>query len=347
MNAITTLCHSFKKEPRLRESTLSQPVRCWSEKDVLDRTIVDAYVLILKTRGCSWALSSGCTMCGYWNDSAMGPVSDTDLLQQFDTAMERYAGEKIVKIFTSGSFLDPGEIPQTVRNHILQKLTQTTEKISVESRPEYITQQTLTELKEFTTHTPLEVGIGLETSNDFIRTHAINKGFTFNDYKKAAQLLKKNHYLVKTYVLVKPPFLTEQEALTDTLQTIQTCTPFTDTISINPTTVQRNTLVEYLWKRYQYRPPWLWTVIEILKQGSKQSSKRLQCDVTGGGSIRGPHNCKTCDSTILKALSEFSLTQKRTVLEHLTCDCQDLWRDQLDTEALSFGSCIDFVRWQP
>lgn len=121
MNAITTLCHSFKKEPRLRESTLSQPVRCWSEKDVLDRTIVDAYVLILKTRGCSWALSSGCTMCGYWNDSAMGPVSDTDLLQQFDTAMERYAGEKIVKIFTSGSFLDPGEIPQTVRNHILQK----------------------------------------------------------------------------------------------------------------------------------------------------------------------------------------------------------------------------------
>jgi len=346
MSELTAYCTSFNKNAHLRQQDPTQPVSSWHEKDVLHDSIVDAYVIILRTRGCSWAFHSGCTMCGYWNDSMGTEVTEKDLIQQFDHAMERYSNEKIVKIFTSGSFLDEHEIPRNVRKHILQKLTVTTEKVSVESRPEYVKTTALSEVHDLVPSTLFEVGIGLETSSDFIRTHAINKGFRYSDYKKAASLLKNHHMNVKTYVLVKPPFLIEKEAIIDTIQTVKDVAKNTNLISLNPTNVQRNTLVEYLWKRQSYRPPWLWSIIEILKKSQPFTSARLQCDVTGGGNIRGPHNCMTCDQNVIRAISEFSLTQKINVFDDLTCDCREKWYDQLELEQLSFGSCVDFSRWR-
>jgi radical SAM enzyme (TIGR01210 family) len=201
MSEITTFCHSFKKEFTPRPQNPRQPVRCWSEKDVLDGKIVDAYVIILRTRGCAWALSSGCTMCGYFNDSMLSALSEEDLHSQFENAMQNYKNEKIVKLFTSGSFLDPSEIPVSLQHHILSTLNNTAEKISVESRPEYITEKSVEAIQKKISLQKFEVGIGLETSNDLVREKAINKGFTLQDYKKAAALLKKHKIHIKTYVL--------------------------------------------------------------------------------------------------------------------------------------------------
>jgi archaeosine synthase beta-subunit len=347
MSEITTFCHSFKKEFIPRPQNPRQPVRCWSEKDVLDGEIVDAYVIILRTRGCSWALSSGCTMCGYFNDSMFTTISEKDLLAQFEVALQSYKNEKIVKLFTSGSFLDPSEIPVSVQQHILTTLNPTAEKISVESRPEYITEKSLDEIQEKIPPKKFEIGIGLETSNDLVRKKAINKGFTFQDYKKAAILLKHHKVGVKTYVLLKPPFLTEKESLDDCIKTAKDTASYTDLLSLNPTNIQRHTVVEYLWNRNQYRPPWLWSIVEILQQSKHIADVPVKCDVVGGGNIRGSHNCGVCDKSVLHAIQAFSLTQDNEVFRDLSCNCQEQWRDQLDLENLSFGSLVDFSRWNP
>jgi len=52
----------------------------------------------------------------------------------------------------------------------------------------------------------------------------------------------------------------------------------TQTISLNPTNVQRNTAVEYLWKRKQYRPAWLWSMVEILKESKTLTNAVVKCD---------------------------------------------------------------------
>ena len=67
---------------------------------------------------------------------------------------------------------------------ILVKLLETADKVSVESRPEYVTDKKLSEIKKIVGKKAFEVGIGLETANDYVREHSINKGFSFNDYKK-------------------------------------------------------------------------------------------------------------------------------------------------------------------
>lgn len=347
MNEITAFCHSFKQDFTPRPQNPRQPVRCWSEKDVLDGTIVDAYVIILRTRGCSWALSSGCTMCGYFNDSMFSEVTEQDLLTQFDAAMQGYKQEKIVKLFTSGSFLDPSEIPQTVQHQILGRLTEQAEKITVESRPEYITEKRLTDIHQTVSSKQFEIGIGLETSNNLVRQQAINKGFTFQQYTKAARLLRNHQMKVKTYVLMKPPFLTENESLDDCIRTAKQTKKYTDSLSLNPTNVQHHTVVEYLWKRDQYRPPWLWSIVKFLQESKHLTDAFVKCDVVGGGSNRGAHNCGVCDQSVLRAIEQFSLTQETDVFQDLNCSCQEKWRDQLAMEKLSFGSLVDFSGWKP
>ena len=44
-------------------------------------------------------------MCGYINDCAEDAPSE-DILAQFGEAMKRHAGQRLLKIYTSGSFLD-------------------------------------------------------------------------------------------------------------------------------------------------------------------------------------------------------------------------------------------------
>jgi len=345
MNQLTYFCKDLKKDFTPKKIDINQPVKTWSEKDILADKIVDAFVIIFRTQGCSWALKSGCSMCGYFNDSAWGKVSDENLLQQFENAMKKYNNEKIVKIFTSGSFLDDKEIKPLVRKKILTKIFETAEKISVESRPEYITDKNLGGIKKITGKKTFEIGIGLETANDFIREYCINKGFTFNDYLKAVKTMKKNGFKIKTYVLVKPPFLNEKESIDDTIKTVEKISEITDTISFNPTNVQRNTLVNFLWQRKQYRPPWLFSIIKILIESKKITDNvLLKCDISGGGSIRGVHNCKNCDQSYLNAISRFSLTQDIRVFDNLDCDCKEKWLDQIDIEDLGFGSLVNMYR---
>jgi radical SAM enzyme (TIGR01210 family) len=335
---LTNSIKKLKKDFVPRKTDKTKPVNSWSEKDILNDKIVDTYVIILRTRGCSWAHVSGCSMCGYFNDSIWSDVSDNELLMQFERAMTKYKDEKFVKIFTSGSFLDDEEIKPGIRQKILSNLYDVAEKVSVESRPEYLSDKKLKDFK----YKKLEIGIGLETADDKIRSNCINKGFSFNDYTKAADILKKNKISLKTYILVKPPFLTEKQAIDDAIQSLKKIRNITDIVSLNPVNVQSNTLVNYLWRRQRYRPPWLFSIVEILKKGKKiLGDKIIKCDIAGGGRIRGAHNCKECDKKYLKAISDFSLYQDVKIFQDIDCSCREKWLDQLDLEDLGFGSLIN------
>ena len=147
---------------------------------------------------------------------------------------------------------------------------------------------------------------------------------------------------IKTYVLIKPLFLTEKESINDCIDTVKKIKNLTDVISFNPTNAQRKTLVEYLWKRHYYRPPWLWSVEEILKKSKQIYDGVIKCDVVGGGSARGANNCNNCNKDILKQITDFSLSQNINVFSDIICDCKEKWLDQIDLEKLTFGSIVDF-----
>lgn len=349
MTKIAKLSQQIKHNVTAKTHNLNTPVRCWREADLYNKQKIQAYVIILRTKGCSWMYESGCSMCGYFNDSALQEVSPENIQNQINTALKGYNKEPLIKIFTSGSYLDSEEIPKQQQFEILNTLYNAgATKISVESRPDYITEEFLEDYHKYLPNKDFEVGIGLETADDNIREHNINKGFSFQDYKKAATRLQDNAISVKTYVLHKPPFLSEQTAITDAQETIKKAAPYSNIISLNPVNVQKNTIVDYLYHRHLYRPPYLWSVIEILKTALDYApNTHIKCDPAGGGSRRGAHNGRCCDKKILAAIKTFSLTQDSTPLKQIDCSCKKEWQSQLEIEDNAFGGLPDIGTWKP
>ncbi|RLF30527.1 MAG: TIGR01210 family radical SAM protein [Thermoplasmata archaeon] len=336
MKELEQFCRELKKNFKPRDK--GNHVKTWSEKDYLEGIgVVDAFVIILRTRGCSWAIKSGCSMCGYFNDSTWRKLSANDILSQFNLAMKNYNGEQIVKIFTSGSFLDENEVPKITLEKILLNLANKTRKISIETRPEYVTEERLKEIRKLVDKSDLEISIGLESANDKILEYSINKGFKFEDYRKAAKIIIENDLKLKTYLLVKPPFLTEREAINDCIDSAKKIMDFPGTISLNPVCIQKNTLVEYLWKNKEYRPPWLWSITEILKTlgKNKKNNIRVKCDIVAGGRERGAHNCGKCDHLVLDKIRSFSLHQNIEELKDVYCECKEEWKEYLDLQELT------------
>ncbi len=337
MKPIETMLHELRQKTPKRDHSTRQYIGCWSEQDILENEVVNALVIVLRTRGCAWALQSGCTMCGYINDCTRQPVSAADILFQFNHAIEKNLtpAHKIVKLFTSGSFIDDDEVNESAQHEILKTLNQKTSKIIFETRPEFITQPKLETLKNSCEN--LEIAIGLESANDYVLEHSINKGFKFEDYLRGAKLTIENELTLKTYLLIKPTFLTERESIDNAVSSVQKLleNDIETTVSFNPVHIQNYTLVERLWYRNEFRPPWLWSVLEVLKRTQELTALRLMSAPTAGGKKRGAHNCGKCDQNILDAIASFSLSGDINVFDELDCECREKWRDVLELEGFA------------
>ncbi len=325
---------------RRRPASKSAPVSVWKEKENVDGKLADAGVVILRTPGCAHSVDGGCTMCGY-NIESQENIGAQDLLAQFDKAFADMEDVSFLKVYTSGSFLDEREVPADVRNHVLAWCSDRSARLLFESRTEFVTDEMISAVTGI--HDDLEIAIGLESSNDKVLKYAINKNMTVADYDTAADSIKKAGAKLRSYVLLKPPFLTEAEAIEDTIATAKHAALKSDTISINPVNIQRGTLVERLWKSWAYRAPWLWSVVEVLNSCA-DIERNIVCDPTGGGKERGAHNCGGCDSAILDSIKEYSVSQKRRRIDGSGCSCKDLWEGIVELEGLIADGTCDLQR---
>ncbi|MBC2697740.1 MAG: archaeosine biosynthesis radical SAM protein RaSEA [ANME-2 cluster archaeon] len=322
------------------------PVAVWTGRDPQEGTAVDSMTVIFRTIGCYWSRKSGCTMCGYFNDAADEPPLEGDLLSQLEHALEKMGtGTSLLKIFTSGSFLDEREVSQEVRNAMMERIGKTgsIKKIMAETRPEFVNEKILGNILDILKKYDIkfEVAIGLETSSDTIRKDCINKGFTFNDFTRASEIASKMGVSTKAYLLQKPPFLSEKTAIEDSLASISDAAPYATTISLNLTNIQKGTIVEELYNRRDYRPPWLWSAVFVLRTAKEKfPGLTLVSDPVAGGTKRGPHNCRNCDSDVAQALRDFSITQDIEALSWLECECYSLWEKVVELEDCAFGSFL-------
>ncbi len=332
--------NTLKGAQKRRNISCSDPVAYWIKEERLLREVGKEFTVILRTRGCSWALGgSGCTMCGYTNDAYFSDVAPEFIIGQFDRALNQKLNEiqqdnqnYVFKLFNSGSFLDDQEINSTVREHIYQRINQVSKckEVVVESRPEFITSDKLEQLKATLKDKNVEIGIGLETVNDSIRLEYINKGFSYNEFYKKVQLCNEHEVGVKVYLLFKPPFFNEQAAIDDCIASIKTLKDLPiSTISINPMNVQKGTLVEYLWYHKKYRPPWFYSLMECIQKSVSPSDLehlRIVSDPSGAGTKRGIHNCldRSCNQLMRMKLKNFVLTQNLDYLDgnDSKCDCK-------------------------
>jgi archaeosine synthase beta-subunit len=319
----------------MNPETTEKPLASWRGKERYGNELVECLTVIFKSGGCSW---SKCRMCSYRHErygESDCAVLFLRLRAQLAWIRQEYPPRdyRMVKIFTSGSFFDPAEVPPAFLTDVAAAFRG--KLVIAETRPEFVKDEVfrtfIEGIDDGSWKTPLYCAIGLETSSDAIREKCINKGFTFQDFLDAADAAHTAGAGVKAYLLFKPLFLTEGEAVKDMQATIKEVVPHAEMISMNPCTVQRNTELEYYWKRGAYRPPYLWSVLTLLHD----APVHMTCDPLGGGQKRGPHNCGNCDWEIVKGIRDYSLNADRDLVGALLdtrCGCRDEWEFVLAEE---------------
>jgi radical SAM enzyme (TIGR01210 family) len=312
-----------------------KPLASWRGKERYGNELLECLTVIFKSAGCTW---SKCRMCSYRHErfeqqsceKIMGHLKAQLAWVKAEYPADEY---RMVKIFTSGSFFDPAEVPSDFLADVACAFRG--KLLIAETRPEFVDTDVIRSfiagIDDGSWKTPLYCAVGLETSSDPIREKCINKGFTFADFSAAASRARTAGAGIKAYLLFKPLFLTEREALDDMKQSIRDAAVLADMISMNPCTVQRRTELEYYWKRGAYRPPYLWSVLTLLKE----APVHMTCDPLGGGQKRGPHNCGTCDYDLVKGIRDYSLNADRELINALLetpCACRNEWEYVLEHE---------------
>lgn len=302
--------------------------------------------IVLLAAACSAAT---CTMCPLPNealDTHRRAASADDIIEQFNSSFRKTPIDNfdLITVYNNGNFFSDVEMPPKAKQHIYACVRQSLAKtLVVESLPQFINPPKIEEVRTHLGNKQLVVAIGLQSSDDLVRNLAINSTCTKQGFERAVRLLQKNGYLAQAFLMVKPPFLTENEAVEDTVNSI---VYLSDLDIKNPilcaTRVAPNTLVSCLYREGRFRPPWLWTIVEVLEKSAilaPGSFPRVAVGELKSNSNSDsvcPANCPICSEKLIAALEQFNSTRNLEVL-NIPCSCLTDYRNYLTLENASLG----------
>ncbi len=296
-------------------------------------------MVILTAPGCAYARTAGgCTNCGFPKTFGTGkPVSAEDYRAQVEVALARIPGgiqaPVEVDLYNSGSYFNPEEVPEPAQSAMLAMAAARPQVASllVETRPEYVSAARLARALEACRHKPLEVGIGLESANPEVLSRRIRKGYTWEQFAAAAALLARAGAGLLAYVLLKPLNTGEREAIEDSVATARKVFDLgrelkcPTRVALEPCFVAPQTPLYHAFEQGHYRPPWLWSVAEVISRVAPLGRMLVGLSNEGTNPLQMPHNCEHCTERFRHALAVFNQTQDPTALRTLSCECHKLW----------------------
>ena len=200
------------KRPARAAVAVDRPHAFFVEAECSDAgEVVSVVTIFLTNRECPWR----CLMCDLWKHTLEESVPPGAIPAQIDFALgelrRTHAGPlRQVKLYNSGSFFDRGAIPPSDHRAIVERL-RGFERVIVECHPSLVN-EAVVRFRDSLGGTKLEVAMGLETIHPEVLPR-LNKRMTKEQFAKAAEFLRRNEIALRAFVLVKPPFLDEAEAL--------------------------------------------------------------------------------------------------------------------------------------
>jgi len=301
-------------------------------------------VVFLMSNGCEWALKDGhgCTMCGHLAKQTRKsiPISPQDYIVQFKKEFNKieFRDYPLINVFNNGSFLNDNEVAPEARTAILNLVGKQPDikMLVVESRPEYVTEENVKEIIKHSGNKYIEIAIGLELENDTYRRICFNKGFSLDQYNNAARIISKYAHL-RTYVFLKPPFLTERESINQAIETVHHAfASGSSTVSLEAGTIQNYTLGKLLHERDMYKCPWLWSILEVLKQCSEYRRLIVGMFQFYPSPAIVPYNCDECSGRVIDAIRNYNRTLNKKLIKDLNCKCKIMWEKVMNENELPF-----------
>lgn len=271
-----------------------------------DGQVVPVAAVFLTNRECPWR----CVMCDLWKNTLEESVPAGAIPAQIDYALARLEAARQIKLYNSGSFFDPRAIPPDDFPAIAERL-RTFERVIVESHPALVGEAAarFSDLLD----APLEVAMGLETVHPEILPK-LNKRMTLAQFENAARFLRDNRMDLRVFVLVKPPFLPEDEAVDWAARSIDFAFDCGATVVSLLPTRGGNGAMEQLARNGDFQPPQLATLEASLDYGLSLRRGRVFADLWD---LRADAACAVCLPQRLDRLQKMNLAQ--AVLPAIDC----------------------------
>lgn len=291
-------------------------------------------LVAFRSYGCRYYRQGECTMCSY---GTAEHIDVEPMLQLVHEAISRRQHYDTLFVSPLGSMFDASEVPVVARRGILQ-LAAATEcsSFGCETRPEFVTEDAATEFATVLGDRGKQINFGLESSDAWILRNCLCKSSTPQEFLAGVRLLRQHGIRPVANILLGAPFLTEHESFISTLQSIKwafqhgahMCVLF-------PSNVRRWSLQHWLWQRGLYKPPSLWSLVEVLYRLGPETSQRVALsyfDRSLSDVITAiPNTCSRCREMVVSTLRRFDAQGDFGLIESLracTCACRLGWRSR-------------------
>ena len=273
--------------------------------------IVDVSTIFLTNRECPWH----CVMCDLWKNTIDTTVPRGAIPKQIDFALSQLPAASQIKLYNSGSFFDRAAIPPDDWPEIAERL-HAFDRVIVESHPSLIGPQIL-QFRELL-RGKLEVAMGLETADPETLAR-LNKGITVEDFANAAEFLREHDIALRTFLLIKPPFQTDEEVAKWSRHSVEFSFNCGSTvISLIPTRLGNGAL-DVLAREGRFTPPKLSLIEECFDEALGLKKGRVFVDLWD---LEQFSDCSDCFRRRKSRLKEMNLGQE--ILPRVDCTrCAD------------------------
>lgn len=163
--------------------------------------------MLIRGRQCAWR----CVHCDLWKHTQADGENGNDVAEQILGPLRKGAGSgRWVKIYNAGSLFDRAAVPSSVVAQAAP-LLRGFEKVIVESHPAFVG-DAVWRFRDAIGPARLQIAMGLETAHPQALL-ALNKGFSVEEFGVAAERLRVNGVELRSFLLVRPPFLDRQTGL--------------------------------------------------------------------------------------------------------------------------------------
>lgn len=333
---MTRLARDIRRPTIDPTTPLDQPISHKSTHILFDGHLVWRKRIVLLTSGCRVAT---CSMCPFPNEALPG-VTAKHLIRQFDASFDRddISRYEMVTIFCNGNFFNDVEIPAEARSHMFRRCRNAGVRyVTVESLPQYITPAKVASAQEDLGSVIMTVFIGFQSANDTIRNEAVNTTCTRRSFEAAHFLLASHGYRVASFLMVKPPFVTESEAVDDVVASLE----YLASIGVRhatlcPMRVAPLTVAEQMYRRGLYRPAKIWTTVECLRRAHSIPGVTAMVNTT---ELKQEMNedsvcvdqCPHCTPRVIAAIEKYLFTRVLSDLD-VTCSCRAEYDELVRTD---------------
>jgi radical SAM enzyme (TIGR01210 family) len=307
----------------------NEPLRFWFQESSEGLILF----IVFYSMACRYGKCMGCNL---FCEVSQKYIDYEHLMAQTDYTLENKRvldkAQLIKKVIVSnnGSVLDQDTFPSMALMYLIAMLGRNLPNLkilSLETRPEYVDAaelEFLSRAKEESGLKNIEIAIGFEAFDDYIRNTKFRKNISLEVFEKFVDKVVQFDLSIKCYFMLKPvPGMSNKDAVLDIRRAIRYLANVSQrkhakiNLHLNPTFAAKGTLLEEELHKGRYEPPHLIDAVKaILPAENTPISVFIGLDDEGLAAIDGSF-LRPGEEALVKELEKFNQTQDYEILKKI------------------------------